>query len=219
MTFMNNSITFFEIFKLLIVPIVVAFFTVIIARMVDRKKRKKELDQLTIQVEKTKIEISQIKASFQPLVLATIQKTQEALLQDKIQALKEIASFRAKVFTLSNTYYEGMAMNEDQYDFYSDIFWRFGDLDILEFQKIVSEKGYLFPESIKIILNVSLGVISDIVDLNKYQASLQDQSMHAKAPSQIDQLNTLIEQIINEIRIDLHIDSTFIKEFIDKYKN
>jgi len=216
---MNNSTSYLEIFKLVVVPIVVTFGTIIITRLFDRNKRKKELEQLTIQIKKTENEIDQIKASFQPLVLATLQKVHETLLQDKIDALKKIAGFRARIFSLSNTYYEGHAMLDESYDFYSQIFWGIGELEVIEFQKILSEKGYIFPNTIIDNLSEIYKVLKSIEDDAKLQASLMDQSMPSDSISKIEDLNKLFETTIEEIRIDLHIDNRYIHDFIDKYKD
>lgn len=215
---MNNLTSYFETFKLIIVPIVIAFGTIIITRLFDRNKRKKELKQLTVQIEKTENEINQIKASFQPLVLATLQKIHETLLQDKIDALKKIAGFRARIFSLSNTYYEGHAMLDESYDFYSQIFWSIGELEILEFQKILSEKGYIFPNTIIDNLSEIYKVLKSIEDDSKLQESMKDQSMPIDSMSKIDNLNELLETTIKEIRTDLHIDNSYIHDFIEKYK-
>lgn len=215
---MNNSTSYFEILKLIIVPTIVAFGTIIITRLFDRNKRKKELEQLTIQIKKTENEIDQIKASFQPLVLATLQKIHETLLQDKIDALKKIAGFRARIFSLSNTYYEGYAMLDESYDFYSQIFWSIGELEVVEFQKILSEKGYIFPNNIIDNLSEIFKVLRSIQDDVKLQTSMMNQSMSMDSMSKIDDLNELLETTIGEIRTDLHIDNKYIHDFIEKHK-
>ncbi len=216
---MNNSNSYFEILKLVIVPIGISIGTFSILRLFDKKKRKKEFEQLTVQVKKTESEIVQIKASFQPLVLATLQKIHETLLQDKIDALKKIAGFRARIFALSNTYYEGHAMFDESYDFYSQIFWRIGESDVLEFQEILSEKGYVFPNIIIDSMSEIYKVLRSIEDDTKLQVSLMDQSMPMDSIEKIDDLNKLFETTIEEIRADLHIDNRYIHEFIDKYKD
>lgn len=215
---MNNSTSYLEIFKLVVVPIVVTFGTIVITRGFDRNKRKKELKQLTIQIEKTENEIDQIKASFQPLVLATLQKIHETLLLDKIDALKKVAGFRAKIFALSNTYYEGEVIDDESDYYYAQIFWRIGESTVLEFQEILSEKGYIFPDSITDNLSEIFKVLRSIEDDTKLQASLRDQSIPKDSMSKIEDLNELFETTIKEIRTDLHIDNNFIHDFIDKYK-
>lgn len=213
------------IFLTLIVPIIIVTVNFIIARWWFNKKEKKETEKLSGEISKMKSEeikiqseITQIKSSFQPIVLGTIQKTQEVLLEDKIEALKQIVTYRSKIFTVNNIYVGGESMIQDEYDFYSNIYNGLCKHDIESYNQIVSSKGYIFPNKIKDDLNTILKNLNSVYDLYDYQYSLGDQSMPVEGETLLKEVKTLFNVVIDNIRHDLHIDDTFIHDFIEKYK-
>ena len=145
--------------------------------------------------------------------------TQEKLVDDKIKALKGIVSFRFKLFSVEQDYIEGQAMIEDTFEYHQSVYRdiNYSELNVLK--EIVLMKGYLFPEEIKKDMNLLIYEYTEVYNIQKKEYSKQIQEMPSEVINILDRLSEKLDAVIDNIRKDLHIDNSFIHDFIKKYNN
>ena len=208
-------------------PLTITLITFSLARLYYRKREKIErkkirADIVKLEGEKVKIdqEIIQIKRTFQPYVLATLQKTQETILNDKINALREIAKFRTNFFTYSEINISDENIDEnsnDNIEEYYEYMLNIYNYKLFEnFEKIVLLNGYLFPNDIINRLNSILNDIGHLVSIidtnfNNKKEIINDQIL-------LKSLSSKFDEVIEDIRKDLHLDDSFIHDFIENNK-
>ncbi|WP_416441752.1 hypothetical protein ACH3O9_14735 [Leeuwenhoekiella sp. A16] len=217
----ENSKSFYEtpLFLSLFFPIVISLCGFFIARWWFRLKEKKENEKLEVEVEKIREDIRVLKKSFQPIVLSTIQLTQEKLINDKILALKELASFRYKFFAMEQDYIQGQPFIEDTFEYHQSVYGKVNETLLNDLKEIVLKKGFLFPKGIKDNMNLLIYELSDIYEIQKREYSSQIQEMPNEVIKILERLSEKLNIVIDDIRTDLHIDNSFIHDFIEKYKD
>ena len=207
------------VFISFVFPLVLILISFFIARWWFRKKEQKEKEKLDFEVSKLDEEIKQIKSSFQPIVLATIQSTQDKLLQDKIIALKEVVAFRIKLYTIKQFYINGKPFISDTDQYYNSIYQNVNSKMQLDMEKIVSEKAYLFPDDIQEKMNLILFEIGEICNIQGRESSIQNMNIPDDAKEKVSRLADVFESVIKLIRENLHINDSFVDDFIEKYKD
>ena len=207
------------LFLSLFFPIVISLFSFLIARWWFRVKEKKENEKLEMEVEKIREDIKILKKSFQPIVLSTIQLTQEKLLDDKINALKELATFRYDFFSMEQIYMQGQPFIEDRFEYHQSVYAKVNKTILDDLKEIVFKKGYLFPKGIKDNMKLLIYELTSIYEIQKREYSNQKQEMPNEVIQILDKLSEKLNEVIDDIRNDLHIDNSFIHDFIEKYKD
>jgi|25_taG_2_1085351.scaffolds.fasta_scaffold19587_1 hypothetical protein len=217
----ESSKNFYEkpLFLSLFFPIAISLCSFFIARWWFRVKEKKENEKLEVEVEKIREDIKILKKSFQPIVLSTIQLTQEKLLNDKIDALKELATFRYEFFSIEQFYMQGQPFIEDTFEYHQSVYGKVNDIMLKNLKEIVFKKGYLFPKGIKDNMNLLIYELSEVYNIQKREYSSQKQEMPEEVIKILDRLSEKLNIVIDDIRTDLHIDNSFIHDFIEKYKD
>jgi len=199
------------VFVSLIVPILIIGINILISKYFLGRKDKTEIKRI-------EEEIKQMKSSFQPIVLSTIQKTQEYILKDKVNALKEIVDYRNNLYTLEPFYISGISVCEDDHDYYRTVYEKINRHFIDIFRRIEIEKGYFFPDEIIANIHSIQTVLNEIYNIQEREYSLQIREIPEEAKDKLINLKDKFELVISQIRKDLHLDDKFIHEFIQKYK-
>ncbi len=201
-----------DIFKNLIFPFIIAIGTVIITNLISRKKRKAE-------VKKLNAEIEVIKQRFQPVVISTLIKTHEFLIEDKINALRKLLEFKENLMHVDISYHDGRANIDDVDLYYDAIYEKIGDTEENTIKSIISKYGYLFRDRIVEKMNKLSSDISKIHHIQKEEFSMRNREMPDEAASLVSSLSNRLSDIIELIREDLHINDDFIHTFINSYKS
>jgi hypothetical protein len=215
----EKSFTETPLFTTLIVPIIVLIVGFILNRIWFWHKEKKDGKKVDIEIDKMKAETTQIKKSFQPIVLTTLMQSQEYYRGDKVKALKEIVNYKTDLFYVEQYYDNGELVTDSMFEYHSDIYRRISPHKVKEISAVVNNYGYLFPD---IIINKLKDLQSDISNLNNIwsrEASVQNQEMPDDAELIMNKLSEKFEKVIGLIRNDLHVDNGFINEFIQEYKD
>lgn len=200
-----------DVLKSLVVPVLVAFLTTLLINLLNRKKRRAEL-------EKMNSEIDALKNRFQPMVISTLIKTHEILINDKINALRELLDFKEKLMHVDISYHDGIA-NVENIDGYLDaIYENICDSDIKNISTIIGKYGYLFRDKIVEKMNDLLSDLSRIYHIQQEKFSMRDRDMPDEAGSIVALLSKRFLDIIELIREDLHINDDFMHKFISNYK-
>lgn len=217
----NIEKSFYEcdIFISIFIPLIVTILTFLAQRWWFRKKERNENKKLELDIAKATEDIITLKKSFQPIVLSTIQLTQQTLVNDKIEALKELAAFRYNLFNLDQDFVDGIPLIDDIYDYYQNIYQNLSESTIKEITTITLKKGYIFPNNINKNLNLIIYDIKEIYDISKKEMSKQSMEMPNDVKLKLDELSDKLNSVIDDIRLDLHIDNNYIHQFIEKYKN
>lgn len=213
----------------LFVAVLTAFITARITTRSQKRKEKAEIDKTNQEVEnlkkenaKVNEEISQMKISFQPIVLSSLQKIQDSLLEKKLKALDRIVLFDLKLYDIDEIYIDGERETESKKAYF----------DLVYQQKINSEVHKLYENFSINYANVfsneirnkiwdireDLRTIADI-QTREYSKTPKNQNMPEDAYNKLLGLKEKIRSTIDLIRNDLFLDETFIRDFINKYKN
>lgn len=204
---------FFEttLFISFLYPLLITLIVFFIMRFITRKKDKSERKLINE-------EINQIKRDFQPYVLAALQKTQETILNDKINTLRKIIKFKSDLLDVRQSYYDGQPSIEGVDEYYDILYNIIKDSDFNNFKKIVVKNGYLFPNNIKVNLNSISNDLGSIISIQDREFSKDNPDTPNDAFEIIKKIDDKFDMVIEEIRKDLHLDNTFIHDFIEKYK-
>lgn len=205
------EINLIYILKSVVVPILVATFTAVSINVINRKKRKAELEKLNS-------EIDVLKHRFQPVVISTLIKTHELLIEDKISALREILAFKNSILEINISYYEGRVNIEDTYDYYYAIYRNVSKSALDDFDGIINKFGYLFRDKVVKTMHALISDLSNIYYIQEENDSLKKPDMPGSAEKLVSALPKKFEGIIESIREDLHINDDFVHDFISNYK-
>jgi hypothetical protein len=197
----------------LLIPILVAATIAWLTNKLNRRKNKLEIDKL-------KEETSNLKRSFQPIVIGTLQSIQDKIIASKIEALKSLVQIRNRFTHYEQQYCEGDPITPD-YDMYLDLlFYNFTSLKYDDYSKFHENYSYLFPDK---VFNVLLNLYEKLSGLNEDKKSFNsigdpDSVPGHKDYQNIEQIIELFKEAILEIRKDCHLDTSFIHDFIEENK-
>jgi len=197
----------------LIIPILVAAGVAWIANMMNKKKNKLEIDKL-------KEETSNLKKTFQPIVIGTLQSIQDKIITFKIDALKNIIHLRNDFVFHEQQYYEGDPATLDIEEYLEVLFYNFSQKKYQEFNIFHHKYSYLFPNFVFDILNNLQNKLAELNDTKKSFDSFDDQESEPskRDREEIRKIIQLFDDSILAIRKDCHLDSSFIHDFIEQNK-
>lgn len=195
----------------IIAPVVVSIITVLITQIVTRKKRKFELNKM-------EAEISQIKFSFQPLVFSAIQAIQNEIFKDKVKSLKGLIRSKATLFNANQEFHDGEPFIRDSYEYMQQVYLNFNATEIQKVRDNELEYSSLFPEEILRKFKELINEIEKIVEKQGEYFSMKNQSVPEGVDKILVNISELFESIINLMRTDLHLDNTFVHDFIKNQK-
>ncbi|MEP4091772.1 hypothetical protein [Reichenbachiella sp.] len=200
----------------LLFPLIIAVIVAKTTNFMSARKSRAEL-------EKVKEETDKLKKSFQPIVFSALHSIQEKTIGQKINGLKELIEVRNKITSYKPIYSEE---GEPQYPqgraLHEVLFKEFEYKYCESFSVFHDNFSFLFPDQImdrnKFILQRLLklhddtGMYWDAVDGNP------SVTIGYESADYVCKTIDMIEESINDIRKDCHLDSTFIGEFIDNNK-
>lgn len=132
------------------IPIIVTLVTFFITRYITRKKDRAEIRKIETDTDKNKAEIEQIRSSFQPVIVSSLQTIQNQIFQNKTDCLKHLIHSKNTLFEVEQVYNEGEAFVQDEYDYYQNVYWQISDLRLKSIKDNILKNGSFFPNSIRI---------------------------------------------------------------------
>jgi hypothetical protein len=197
-----------------LIPILVASFVAWFAHKLNAKKNKLEIDKL-------KEETSNLKKTFQPIVIGTLQSIQDKIITSKIEALKLLVQIRTNFTHHEQQYCEGYPIVPDYHCYLNLLFYNFSSIEYHEFSKFHHGYSYLFPDKVFNILRDLYGKLYDLNEAKKSYNSIGDPDLDAsqKDRKDIEDIIDFFNEAIQAIRKDCHLDTSFIHDFIEENKN
>jgi len=198
-----------NIYTSVVIPIIVALFTSWIIHLINRKKYNSE-------IEKLKEETKRLRRDFQPYILSTLQEIQSSIYKTKLEGLSELVKVRNDVFDFENPIVNGRFLYQDLEDFYLHVLDHFSKENLDKYNIFFTKYGYLYPRKVnKKLSNVSTSLYGAY---EKY-VNNSSQQLHPNESElvTISELSTNFSLAIESVRKDLHLDNTFIHDFIKKY--
>lgn len=198
----------------ILIPIIVASFVAWFAHKLNSKKNKFEIDKL-------KEETSNLKKTFQPIVIGTLQSIQDKIITSKIEALKLLVQIRTNFTYHEQQYCEGVPIVPDYHCYLNLLFHNFSSIKYNEFSKFHHGYSYLFPDNVFNILRDLYGKLYDLNETTKSFNSIGDPDLEAsqKDRKDIEHIIESFNEAIQAIRKDCHLDTSFIHDFIKENKN
>jgi hypothetical protein len=197
----------------LLIPILVAAAVAWLANFINKKKNKLEIDKL-------KEETSNLKKSFQPIVIGTLQSIQDKIIPTKIEALKTIVQLKNNFTHHEQQYSEGDPVTPDYDDYLNLLFYNFSNSNYDGYCKFHDQYSYLFPDPVFNILKSLQIKVSSMNETKKSFNSMGDPELEAtqRDRNEIEQIINLFNEAILAIRTDCHLDTSFIHDFIEQNK-
>jgi hypothetical protein len=203
-----------------IFPALAALIVLFITKRINRNKDRIESEKLEEEVDKIKIETENIKKSFQPIVIGTLQSVQEKIIDSKIDALKSLVELKNKFAHHEQQYCEGDPIIPEYSDFIELLFFEFSVEKFQKFKEFHNNYSYLFPDN---VLNKLQELFMSLSALNEDKKSFESWQDYDADPSKegvnhIENIIKLFDDSIMLMRKDCHLDTSFIHEFIEKNK-
>lgn len=216
----ENPEAFYEtpLFSSLIFPLVITLLTFFITKYFIRKKERVELDKLATDIKRNNAEIKMVESSFQPIVLTSLQAIQNELFMDKINSLRALLKSKYVFFKLEREYHKGEPVINDTDQYYQNIYQNFSDDELAKFNENSMMNSSLFSTSIRQGFNELTAQLNDIKNIRKNEYSLQNMNMPQGGDKKLEEINECFSRLIDLIRLDLHLDNTFIHDFISRYQ-
>lgn len=202
----------------LIFPILITLITFFVVRYFSRKREKQEIEKINSETEKNKEEINQLRFSFQPIVISSLQTIQNNIFKDKIDSLKGIIKSKHELYNVNQIYHEGWGIIEDVYHYYQNVYLNFNDVSIENLKNNSLSNASLFPDAIRTEFQTLVSSIFEIREIQKKAFSIRNQEMPSGVKEKLETITQLFNKLIDMIRQDLHLNNTFIHDFIAKHQ-
>lgn len=214
----KHSILDSPTFTTFLFPLLVALITTLFLRLMTRKSDKAKLSKIENENEKNQEEISKIKSSYQPIVLSSLQNIQNQLFQDKANSLKELVKSKSDIFNVEEIYHEGDAKIENTYNYYQNVYLDLSNIILENIKKNSLDNSSLFPSNIREKFQNLVGLLYEVYDIQKREFSMKEESMPNEVEGKLAIISKSFDELIDLIRNDLHLDNTFIHDFIKTYQ-
>ncbi len=197
----------------LLIPILVAIGVGFVSYFFSRRKTDAEVKKLNIENEN-------LKKSFQPIVIATLQSIQDKIVPSKIDALKTLVHLKNGFTHYEQQYFEGDPIVPDRERFLDLLFYNFSYSKFQEFSKFHNDYSYLFPDNVFSIMQDLKFILSRLNENKNYFNSMGDPDLEAskRDRDEIEKIIRLFDKAILAIRKDCHLDTSFIHDFIEQNK-
>lgn len=225
--FQDSTQNQFDWLGSLLAPTLVALFIATISFFFNRKKTRQEINSLkvntkksNVEIEKLQLENEQIKRSFQPVVLSTIQAVQDNIIKDKIQGLKLLLKLKAEFLDWEYENLEGDRVLPTTENYFISIYKNYSETKTQEHNKFHQEFAYLFSDKVLSKLNELLYKILDLKEDNYSFYDIHDPTdlPHKESLKLIKEIEELFNESISMVRFECLLDNSFIHEFIETYK-
>jgi|694.fasta_scaffold03634_16 hypothetical protein len=195
----------------LLIPILVAAAVAWVGNMMNKRKNN-------LEIEKLKEETNQMKNSFQPIIVSTIQGVNDKLLETKIKALKQLTGIKSEFIDVEQQYFEGEPVFD--YDEYLEqIFMKYSFLQFEKLKKFKDEYSYFLSKRTFEKFNI---LYSELEQFYLSRISFQSADDGETDPNMEEDTKSILanfEIVLLEMRNELHLDNTFIEDFIKAYQN
>lgn len=197
----------------LFLPILVAIGVGFVSYFFSKRKTDAEVKKLNIENEN-------LKKSFQPIVIATLQSIQDKVTPSKIDALKLLVQLKNELIHYEQQYCEGDPIVPNLDEFLRLMFFNFEPSKYYRFKEFHDNYSYLFPDNVFEILKKIKVKLSAFNETKKSFDSVCD---YTDEPSTVDrkkfiEIIDLYDNAILAIRKDCHLDTSFIHDFIEQNK-
>jgi len=198
----------------LLLPILVAIGVGFVSYFFSKRKTDAEVKKLNIENEN-------LKKSFQPIVIATLQSIQDKIVPEKIDALKKLVQLKNDFTYFDQQYCEGDPVTvTDEYEFTKLIFFGFSGKKHDNFKIWYDNYSYYFPDNVFVLLSNQKNKLFSFNESKKSFDSVCDRDDYASGTYNkvIIEIIDLFEQCVLAIRKDCHLDTSFIHDFIEQNK-
>lgn len=184
------------------------------------KKIKGDSNKTVIEIQKLITENEKLKKSFQPIVIATLQATQEKVISLKIEAIKKLIDLKSEFIYYEQQLCEGDPVSPNLEEFLKLVFFNFDANKFKNYTLFHNTYSYLFPD---FIFNDLKKLNYQLRQLNENKKSFMSYYDGDDEPLKTDKdsivlITKLYDSIILAIRKDCHLDTSFIHDFIDQNK-
>lgn len=203
-----------SLITLVLFPIILIIVSGAITYLFNRNMKKKELSKIDE-------EIKNLKLSHQPMVIATLQKTQDYILKDKIEVLKGVLQFRSNVFTVTLEFDDGIPNINDTSEYCNYIYINIENKTLSDYKSSVSQKKYFFKKDIIDNIDETITIYQDILYEKLKRESITEKNPFEAPDDFTQELNKIeisIDSLIEMIRVDLHLNNDFINKFLEDNK-
>lgn len=208
-------------------PIIIALVGAGISYLINKRKTDAEIKKIKGDTKKTDAEIKKLnsenenlKKSFQPIVIATLQSIQDKIVPSKIEALKGLVKLKNELTYHEQQYDEGEPFIPKDNLYLDLLFYNFSYSNYEDYSTFYNNYSYLFPDKVFFILKE---IKINITSLNETKTSFNstgdpDLEASKRDRDEIEKIIKLFEEAILEIRKDCHLDTSFIHDFIEQNK-
>lgn len=197
----------------LIVPLIITLSGIYLGYLFNKSKFNREVELLKTQSKKNKAETEKIKKSFQPVVVGTIQSVNDKLVETKIKALKELTQHKSEFTNIEQQYYEGEPVF-DYHEFLDSVFIRYSYKQFEELKRYKDEFSYFFAEKTFERFTRLFNAMRSLYETRKSFESVDDGNLNHGSDNEVEKIIKLYDEVFESLRGELHLDNTFIDDFI-----
>ncbi|PQJ18443.1 hypothetical protein [Nonlabens tegetincola] len=201
-------------------PMLTAIAIILASRFFDRRKNKKALKKSDKEIEKLKVETENIKRSFQPIVISTLQATQDKLLAKKIEALEKLTYFFNQIVKYKPSFNEGELVIPTKNEIFLSIFLDFQPQYKIDYMNFHNSSSFLFSDIVLKQLDVLSDQISRLTE-KKVGHIFKNEMISSLDNNTINLIDDIIRSFKNcqsLMRKDCFLDTEFIHQFIEENK-
>lgn len=148
----------------------------------------------------------------------SLQNIQNEIFKDKFNSLKGIIKSKAELFNVEQFYHEGYEIIDDSYSYYEYVNENLSKIFLENVKQNSLDNASLFPNEIRIEFQNLVNELFSINDYKNKQFSLGNNLMDEKVEKKLIKASDTFDKLIELIRKDLHLDNTFIHDFISVYQ-
>jgi hypothetical protein len=201
-------------------PIIVAAVTVLIMNRINKKTEDAQLLKLEGEVDKLNVETNNLRKSFKPLVLSTIQSVQNKILGDKIDGLRVLNTI-SKTFQSQEQHFEqGEPVVADYHTYIKNVYTSYSVLRHADFEQFYNKYAILFPKAVYESLQTLKTDLTTLKNGVQSYHSMQDQDLEPTDDDikLVEQLIKRFEDCLLQIRKDCHLDTNYVHDFVAENK-
>lgn len=195
-------------------PAIVTLLTLWFTRFINKKKYNAE-------IEKINTEVGQLKKSFQPVIVSTLQAVQSNVIGNKIDGLKRLLKLKSNFLTWDYLEVEGDPVLPKGDDFLISVYEHFTASVADDYIHFHEEYAYLYSDKALELLEELLTKMEDLQE-DHFQFYNYHESREKPVPESISLVKSIIalyNRSIAMVRTDCLLDNDYIHDFIETYKN
>lgn len=202
-------------------PLIISFLIpILVASLVAWFTYRLNIKKNNIEIDKLKEETENLKKTFQPIVIGTLQSIQDKIITSKIDALKLLVQIRNRFTYHEQQFCEGDPITPDFDRYLELLFYNFSIENYNEYKEFHDDYSYLFPDKVFEILEKLYKQLTSLNENKKSFNSMDDADLepYKKDKKDIEEIIDLFKEAILVIRKDCHLDTSFVHDFIEENK-